>query len=80
MSKTDYILRNIGKECLLVPIGEKVGDVDGIIFLNDTARLVFELFQQDHSLEKIAKAVTERFEVSYEQALADVQTFLESIK
>jgi hypothetical protein len=80
MSKSDFVLRNIGGESLLVPIGARILDVDGIIYLNDTARYVWDLLEQGRSLDEMATAMTERFDVGYEQARADVQTFLDSIE
>jgi Coenzyme PQQ synthesis protein D (PqqD) len=75
----DFILRDVGGEGLLVPIGARVRDVDGLIVLNETARCVWELLEQDRSLDELATAVTERFDVDYEQARADVRAFLDSI-
>jgi hypothetical protein len=80
MRKSDFVLRNIGGEYLLVPIGARVLDVDGLIVLNDTARYVWDLLEQGRSLDEMATAVTERFDVGYEQARADTQTFLDSIR
>jgi hypothetical protein len=80
MSKSEFVLRNIGGEYLLVPIGARVPDVDGLIVLNDTAHYVWDLLGQGHSLDEMATAVTERFDVGYEQARVDVQTFLDSIR
>jgi hypothetical protein len=80
MSKKEFILRNIGGEYLLVPIGARVPNIDGLIVLNDTARYVWDLLEQGRSLDEMATAVTERFDVDYEQALADIQTFQDSIK
>jgi len=80
MGKSDFVLRNIGGECLLVPLGARVLDVDGIIVLNDTARYVWDLLEQGRSMEEMATAVTERFDVDYEQARVDIQTFLDSIE
>jgi hypothetical protein len=79
MSKSEFVLRNIGGEYLLVPIGARVPGVDVLIVLNDTARYVWDLLEQGHSLDEMATAVTERFDVSYEQARADILAFQESI-
>ena len=77
--KTDFIMQNVGGENLLVPLGAQVMDMNGIITLNDTGACVWELLAQERTLDELASAVAERFDVTPERARADVQTFLDEI-
>ena len=77
--KADFLMQSIGGVNLLVPLGAQVMDLNGLITLNDTAACVWELLAQERSLEELAAAVAERFEVFPERARADVQTFVEEI-
>ena len=54
-------------------------DMNGIITLNDTGACVWELLAQERTLDELASAVAERFDVTPERARADVQTFLDEI-
>jgi hypothetical protein len=75
----DFIMRNVGGESLLVPLGTRVIAVNGVIVLNGTARCVWELLAQERSLDELAAAVAERFTVDVEHARVDVQRFLDEI-
>ncbi len=77
--KADFVMRNVGGENLLVPIGRQVLDTNGLVTLNATGSCLWELLAQDRSVEELAAALTEKFEVDIERARADVQVFLEEI-
>lgn len=77
--KADFIMQNVGGENLLVPLGAQVLDLNGLITLNDTAACVWELLAHECSLDKLAAAVAERFDVAAATARADVQTFVDEI-
>ncbi len=72
-------MQNVGGESLLVPIGARVVEVNGIIVLNDTARCVWELLAQERSVDELAAAVAEKFDVDVANARVDVQAFLDEI-
>ena len=77
--KSDFILQNVGGENLLVPIGKQVLDTNGLVTLNATGCCLWELLTQDRSVEDLAGALTEKFEVDIQRARADVQLFLDEI-
>jgi hypothetical protein len=77
--KADFIMQNVGGENLLVPLGAQVMDLNGIVILNDTAACVWELLAQDRTVDELASAVAEQFDVDAATAHADVQTFLDEI-
>ncbi len=75
----DFLLQNVGGQDLLVPIGAKVMDMNALITLNPTGRLIWELLAEDHSIEDLATEIVEHFEVDLERARADVQVFLDEL-
>jgi len=77
--KEDFIMQNVGGENLLVPLGAQVMNLNGLIILNDTGRCVWELLDEERSLDELTTAVVKRFSVTAEIARADVQTFLNEI-
>lgn len=78
--KADFMMQNIGGENLLVPLGSQVINMNGMVILNGTARCVWELLAQEHSLDELAGAVAKQFDVDPERDRTDVQTFLDEIK
>ncbi len=77
--KSDFVMQNVGGEKLLVPLGANVITLNGLITLNDTAALVWELLAQECTLEELTVAVTEQFDTTPERARADVRTFIDEI-
>ena len=62
-----------------MPIGEKVLDMNSLITLNATARLIWELLAESHTLEFLVEEVVQQFDVDPERARADVQAFLDDL-
>jgi hypothetical protein len=77
--KTDFIMQNVGGENLLVPLGAKVMDLNGLIILNDTAACVWKLLAHERAVDELTATVAERFDVTPERARVDVQTFVDEI-
>ena len=74
--KDSFIMKNIGEEKLLVPLGSQVIHLNGLITLNETAVYLWEMLEQECTENGLVTALTERFDVTPEQALVDVQDFL----
>jgi sensor domain CHASE-containing protein len=78
-AKSGFVLREVGEGTVLVPTGERVVDMNGMIVLNDTGKFVWERLDGSHTPEQIAEALTETYEVSLEDARADVNGFLSEL-
>lgn len=77
---TDQLVpRALGDECILVPVGARVLDLNAVVVLNATGRCVWELLDGKHTVQEIAQALAERFAVSVEQAQEDVAAFLSEL-
>lgn len=74
--KEDFLLQNVGGQDLLIPLGAKVLDMNGLMVINPTGRYLWELLAEDRSLEDLVTAVVERFEVESDRAGADVRAFV----
>ncbi len=72
-------MKSVGGQDILVPLGAKVMEMNCLVALNATARCVWELLAEDNSIDDLATAVAERFEVDEDRARADVQAFLDDI-
>jgi len=59
--KDHFILQNVGGEYLLVPVGQRVVDLNGIITLNPTGHLVWKLLAEHRSMEELVAYRVEHF-------------------
>ena len=66
----DNIWRDLGDEVVIL-------DEDGtqVCLLNKTASLIWTLADGTRTMEEIAESIYQRFEVSLQEAMADVQEF-----
>lgn len=74
--KEGYLLREVAGQFLVVPVGSQAISFNGIITLNKTGKVIWEVLQSQTSKQAIIEALTHRFEVSIEQASQDVDAFL----
>jgi len=77
--KDNFVMQNVGGENLLVPLGAQVMDMNAIITLNATSSYIWSLLDKDRSIDELATAVSERFEVDSARARADIEKFIEEI-
>lgn len=78
--KENLALRYVAGMWVVLPLANKVLDFDGMITLNETGHLLWELLERGSTQEDMAAALTNEYEVSYEEALADVSEFIEMLK
>lgn len=74
--KEGYLLREVAGQFLVVPVGSQAISFNGIITLNKTGKVIWEVLQKETSKQAIIEALTHRFEVSIEQASQDIDAFL----
>ena len=78
--KGSYVLRQIAGEFLAVPISNNVGDNANIIILNPVSQIIWEKLQNGTTFDEILGAVTMEFDVSEEEASADIKEFLDGLE
>lgn len=76
----DCVLRDVGGQGVLVPIGAKLRDLNALILLNATGRRVWELLAEDASEEDLAAGIAREFAVESKRARADVRAFLDRLR
>ena len=76
----EFILRDVVGEHVLIPMGETALHFNGIISLNEVSACIWQGLEQEKSREELLAAVLEEFEVSPEEAGADLDEFLEMLR
>jgi pyrroloquinoline quinone biosynthesis protein D len=86
MSKTvyrtamDIVVRRVGDESVVVPVRNRVGDLDSIFTLNEVASRVWELLDGQRPVDQIVGVICDEFEVAPDVADADVRELLGSLE
>lgn len=77
--KENFHLRKVAGTWAVLPTGDATLDFNGILTLNESGYMLWQLLEKECSREDLAKALTEEYEVSFEEALADVDAFIQKL-
>jgi hypothetical protein len=79
--KNGFMLRKIVDMWVVVPLGERVVDFNGILTLSESAaRLWARLVDEGASREDLLAEMTETYDVDAETASRDLDAFVESLR
>jgi hypothetical protein len=79
--KEDFMLREVAGQWLLVPIGESVVNVNGIITLSESGVILWKELENGIPGEAgLADALMKEYEIDHETALESVREFLSDLK
>ena len=71
-----FVLRQVAGEWIVLPVAEKTVNFNGMLTLNETGLILWKLLEQGSTREALAQALTDEYDVTNEQALADVDEYL----
>lgn len=71
-----FLLKEVSKTPVIVPVGKAVFDFNGIVTLNSSGAFLWEALEQDVSEENLIQALLEKYEVEEDTAREDVRQFL----
>ena len=73
---TNFVLSEVAGTKVLVPIGEAAITFPGMVTMNATGTLIWELLEQEQTVDTLAAALAERYAVDQAAAKADVEAFV----
>lgn len=77
--KDGFILRNVGGQNVVVALGEASRSFNGLIRLNETGSFLWKQLGHDMTEEELCAALLAEYDVTPEQAAADVARFIETL-
>lgn len=72
----NFLLQEVGGSQVLVPVGEAVGAFSGIVTLNGSGVYLWNILKTEQTENSLANALLDRYDVSREQAAADIEKFI----
>ncbi len=78
--KQNFALQNLGGEHILVPVGEEVLNLNGILVLNRTALYLWECLAEETSEENLVENLSCEYSIGKEMASRDVKVFLDEVR
>ena len=76
----EFVLRNVGREAVLVPIRNRVGDLDSVFTLTPVAARIWALIDGKSAVEDIAARICDEYEVEPDVAGRDVTDLLNGLE
>ena len=76
---TDFMLRDIAGEVILVPTGAATQQFNGMITLNEVAAFIWKNLDESESSEILVDKIMDEFEVDRETATRDVIEFVSAL-
>ena len=75
----EYILREVAGSLVLVPVGEATKDFPGMVTMNPTSAFLWEALATEQTAQTLTQAILDRYDVTEDQAKADVEKFLRTL-
>ena len=74
------MMRQVAGRYVLAPVGETVKTFSGMITMNATGKFLWDLLAEEKTLDEMAKAMADAYEVDFEQSKKDIEAFLEPLR
>ena len=78
--KLQFVTREVAGDVLLVPVGKTSLDLNGMLTLNELGAELWKRIPEAKDEEALADSIIEDYDVTPEQARADVHEFLEKLR
>ncbi len=78
--KEGFVIRNVGGENIVVPVGEMSKNFHGMINLNSTGAFLWLFFSEEHTIEEGVAALLSEYDVEESIARRDVELFIETLQ
>ena len=72
-------MRRVGREALLVPVKNRVGDLDSIFTLNETAIAVWESLVGHTPMDAVVERLCRDYDVDRDRAAGDAEEIVRSL-
>lgn len=77
--KDGFMLRQIAGSWVVVPLGQRIVEFNGLMTLNESGALLWKLLEAGTDMENLIKAITNEYTVDEDTARADVCEILKRI-
>ncbi len=77
--ETNCVTRVVAGETIIVPIRDRVGDLDSVYTLNEVGSLIWKLVDGRTGLNQMVEEIHRTYDVEPEEAEKDAVDFLDSL-
>ncbi|MGN1443823.1 MAG: PqqD family protein [Acutalibacteraceae bacterium] len=77
--KKEVVFRSVAGENMLIPVGETVGEYNGIFSMTEVGAEIWKAIENGLDEEKIVRKISAEYEIDEATAEADVKEFIEKL-
>ncbi len=77
--KQDLMLRNINEDWIIIPMGERLLEFNGMIKTNQSGSFIWRLLEKEKSREEIISALIEEYDIDKETGAKEFDTFFKTL-
>lgn len=78
--KDGFIMKDVAGSKVVLPVGDRKLDINGIITFNEIGAEVFKMLDGTNTVEKIVNKIASDYDVSYETVETDVIKLIEKMR
>ena len=75
----EFILREIAGDYVIIPTGKTVLTFNGLISVNEVGVLLWNMLQNDVTIEDLLQGILAEYDVDEETAREDIQEFIDEL-
>ena len=76
----NFVLRQIADTWVVLPLGDATLDFNGMMTLNETGSFLWSILEKGCEQDELVNALLDEYDVTREQAEADVNEFLNKLR
>ena len=77
--KNGFVVRKVGGSSVVVPVGQMSKEFHGMINLNETGEMLWNLFTSEHTVDEAVAEMLKVYDVEETIVRKDVETFVKTI-
>ena len=78
--KGEFVLREVAGETIVIPVGNTALNFNGMICINSVGAEIWKGLQKERTKEEILESILQEFDVTREEATADLDVFLHQLR
>ena len=77
--KQGFVVRTVGGETVVVPVGAMSKTFNGMINLNETGAMLWKFFTEEHTVEEATALLQAEYQIDEATAKKDAQAFVDNL-
>ncbi|MDD6275826.1 MAG: PqqD family protein [Clostridia bacterium] len=77
--KKEVVFRSVAGENMLIPVGETVGEYNGIFSMTEVGAEIWQAIENGSNEKQIVDLISSEYEIDSDTAKADVKSFIDKL-